>query len=237
MDLLNCDDVVLELYHAPVDPRTGNKVIYGASWAADRDSMIGKRNEDWVQRELKWFVEGSRNLNDMTPPVPQAFQDCANDVGEVNSAYGHTLFSGDIIPSGDSLFGTAVQAFLDEGLGTRHSVAVITDRDIQAISTENGKKDFICTNALNFMVDADNKLHIFAQMRSMDAVWGFRADYSMWALLMDMMVAELSKEYPEVRHGNVVFQVANLHVYPRHFEMLEKEAESIIEGLERSAWL
>ena len=71
-----CDDMVLALNDAPVDVRTGNKVLYGASWIADNNSMIGKRNEDWVRRELAWFTAGSNNLNDMEPPVPKAFQQC-----------------------------------------------------------------------------------------------------------------------------------------------------------------
>lgn len=233
---MRCDQMVLELYKAPVDPRTGNKAVYGASWIADRKSMIGQRNEDWVRRELEWFLSGSNSLHDMTPPVPQAFQACADPEGYVNSAYGHILFNQSASDDNRSLYDHALDAFFNEGLHTRHSVVIMSDRDIHAMATEGGKNDFICTNALNFMVDTDNRLHILAQMRSMDAVWGYRADYSMWDYLRYLMVKDLSAVYPEVRPGEVVFQVANLHVYPRHLEMLENEAHSIMEADMRKIW-
>lgn len=231
-----CDDMVLALNDAPVDVRTGNKVLYGASWIADNNSMIGKRNEDWVRRELAWFTAGSNNLNDMEPPVPKAFQQCGNDEGEVNSAYGHILFDTNMFDDGSCIYSRALLALIEEGLHTRHSIAIITDRDIHRISQENGKNDFICTNALNIMVDADYKVHLFAQMRSMDAVWGYRADYSMWDLLLSMIIDHLKPHYPEVDRGNIVFQVANLHVYPRHFDLLEEEAASIEDMLMRRVW-
>ena len=220
-----CDSVVLGLDCAPVDPRTGNKTLYNVSWIADRDSMIGNRNEDWVQRELKWFRLGSDTLDDMEPPIPQAFQDCAGVDNRVNSAYGHILFSTDVTEDSVSLYEHLVRAFLAEGLGTRHATAIISDRNIHTMYRADGRRDFICTNALNVMVDSSNKLHINAQMRSMDAVWGYRADYSMWDLLMDTLVEDLKRWDNDVTRGDIHFQVANLHVYPRHFHLLEKEAE------------
>ena len=229
-----CDNMVLELAKRPVDPRTGNKVILSASWVADRDSMIGTRNEDWVRRELDWFRSGSNRLTDMEPPVPGAFQQCAGIDQTVNSAYGHILFGkGDDLPNGPTLFDRMVETFISEGKGTRHAVAIISDRDIHRLAVRWGRKDFICTNALNLMIDEGDKLHIIAQMRSMDAVWGYRADYSMWDYLMEYMLGNLETVYPELKRGDIVFQVANLHVYPRHFLLLEKEAAEVNERLNR----
>lgn len=231
------DDVVLALQAAPVDPRTGNKVLYSADWLADQPSMIGKRNEDWVRREIDWFLSGSDYLVDMEPPVPALFQACAGTDGRVNSAYGYVLFStGENRPGKDSLYDRVVNAFLTEGLETRHSVAIISDRDIHVLASYMGRKDFICTNALNFMIDADNRLHIIAQMRSMDAVFGYRADYSMWDELMKMLIEDLQKQGYPVDRGNITFQVANLHVYPRHFQLLEETAADIDDRLDRRIW-
>ena len=232
----NNDDVVLALADAPIDPRTGNKVIYNASWIASGDSMVGERNEDWVRREIAWFNSASNNLADMEEPVPALFKACAGADGTVNSAYGHILFSeqGEV-SFGSSLFHKAIEAFFREGKHTRHSVAIISDRDIHALATWGGRNDFICTNALNFMIDHEDKLHVVAQMRSMDAVFGFRADYSMWDELMDQMIGALSLNYPEVSRGDIMFQVANLHVYPRHFGLLDKQAHETDDKLQRLA--
>lgn len=258
----NIDQIVLALNEAPIDPRTGNKVIYNASWIADRPSMIGQRNEDWVRRELDWFNGATDKLEDMEGPVPKLFEACAGDDGRVNSAYGYILFSRDpnVLYSGmedmkinavPSLYERALAAFKNEGLATRHAVVIVSDRDIHAMSRYNGRNDFICTNALNFMIDAGNRLHIIAQMRSMDAVFGYRADYSMWADLMNRLVSDLNRlmvdsqiegykdpfePVPQVQPGNITFQVANLHVYPRHLQLLEHTAEDTHERLNRRVW-
>ncbi len=225
------DDVVLALAEASIDPRTGNRVLYSVDWVADRDSMIGTRNEDWVRRELEWFASGSNSLDDMPAPVPAAFQACAGRDNTVNSAYGHILFGrGEELPNRVfTLLDQVINAFLTKGKGTRHGVLIVSDRDVHHLSTKNGRQDFICTNALNFMIDADDKLHIVAQMRSMDAVWGYRADYSMWDYAMQHVLGALSYTYPEVTEGQITFQVANLHVYPRHHDLLQRTAKEILQ--------
>lgn len=232
------DDIVLELSEAPIDPRTGNRVVYNASWIADKPSMIGQVNEDWVRRELAWFLTGSDKLKDMEQPVPKLFQACAGDDGRVNSAYGYILFNTNVLkmyPTGN-LFDRLVRTFMTEGKATRHATAIISDRDIHSLATAFGRNDFICTNALNVYIDADDKLHINAQMRSMDAVFGYRADWSMWNLLMEMLLFSLSVEYPELTPGNIIFQVANLHVYPRHLQLLDDVAQDTHERLARQVW-
>jgi hypothetical protein len=231
------DDVVLALHDAPIDERTGNKVLYSVDWLADQNSMIGKRNEDWVRRELDWFANGSNSLADMEGPVPQAFQQCAGIDGKVNSAYGHILFGRDeLLPPPPTLADRIVHTLINEGLGSRHAVAIISDRDIHTLATYMGRKDFICTNALNVMVDTDMRLHIIAQMRSMDAVWGYRADYSMWDYLQSWLIGSLEMVYPGIKHGDISFQVANLHVYPRHFQLLADTAADTEERIARRVW-
>jgi len=227
----NIEDVVLALAAAPIDSRTGNRVLYSVEWLATQDSMIGKVNPDWVRRELDWFKSGSDRLEDMEGPVPALFQACAGWDGRVNSAYGYILFGqGDLLPSPPTLFQRVVETFINEGVGTRHAVAIITDRDVHNMAHYNGRNDFI------FMIDDMDRLHIIAQMRSMDAVFGYRADYSMWDYLMDYLVEYLGHAGIVVSRGNITFQVANLHVYPRHFALLEDVAADIDERLQRRVW-
>lgn len=226
------EDVVVSLDRAPIDMRTGNKVLYSVDWIADKPSMIGDVNPDWVRRELAWFFAGSNKLEDMEGPVPKLFQACAGVDGRVNSAYGHTLFSGP-----DSLYDRMINAFMTQGPETRHAVVIISDRDVHHLSRLNGRNDFICTNALNFMIDQDNKLHIIAQMRSMDAVFGYRADYSMWDALMEYILGEMELPFDgQITRGTITFQVANLHVYPRHFEMLADAARHLEEIADAQVW-
>jgi thymidylate synthase len=141
------------------------------------------------------------------------------------------------LPAPPTLFQRVVDSFINEGTGTRHAVAIISDRDIHQLAYYNGRNDFICTNALNFMIDEHDELHIIAQMRSMDAVFGYRADYSMWDALMDFLLYRLSEAGLEhIVRGQITFQVANLHVYPRHFELLIETAADTQERIDRRVW-
>lgn len=225
MSSLRASELVMALDQAPIDSRTGCKTLYNVSFVADTPSIVGERNEDWVRRELKWFKSGSNSIVDMEPPVPKAFQRCAGAMGEVNSSYGHILFSPD--DSGKSLYDRLLATYRNETPGTRHGTAVISDRHMHTMWLENGKRDFICTNAINSYITDDWHIWISAQMRAMDAVWGYRADYSMWDALLRMMVDDLGVTFPEVRYGGIVFQVTNLHVYPRHFKLLEEDASRL----------
>lgn len=230
----NSDDVVLSLATAPIDARTGNRVLYSVNWLATNDSMIGEVNPDWVRRELAWFNSGSNKLEDMEGPVPKLFQACAGWDGKVNSAYGHILFNSH---TSHSLYSKVLNTFLGEGASTRHAVAIISDRDVHSLAKLHGRNDFICTNALNFMIDDDNRLHIIAQMRSMDAVFGYRADYSMWDDVMKGILIDLNNAgtIGTVYRGGITFQVANLHVYPRHFDLLAEEADKVHDRLDRES--
>lgn len=227
--------LIVDMAEAPVDPRTGNLTLYNRTFQAVRTTIVGDVNQDWVRRELDWFNSGSRDLNDMEPPVPGAFQDCADEDGIVNSAYGWILFNPAAPHSADSknAWEQVVQRFRKEGTGTRRATVIISDRGIHTDAWANGRNDFICTNALNFYMDSEYKLWINAQMRSMDAVWGYRADTSMWTDVLEKTVNELREDFPGVSRGGIVYQVANLHVYPRHHEMWLKAYHTVITNWEK----
>jgi thymidylate synthase len=90
---------------------------------------------------------------------------------------------------------------------------------IWAEYNENGKSDFICTNAQTFYI-RDNKLHMVSQMRSNDVVFGYKNDYAWAQHLMDRAIDNLNEEGYELTKGDLIWQVMNLHVYERHFNLV-----------------
>ena len=80
---------------------------------------------------------------------------------------------------------------------------------------ENGKNDFICTNAVTYYI-RDNKLHATVQMRSNDVIFGYRNDWAWQRFMMEEVMHEL--ELDEL--GDMIWQVQNLHVYERHFHLV-----------------
>ncbi len=75
-----------------------------------------------------------------------------------------------------------------------------------------------------------------SQMRSNDVVFGYKNDYAWAQYLMDSFVqswnnlieARPSKTFklnrPQLEKGTLVWQVMNLHVYERHFHLVDDEA-------------
>ena len=80
---------------------------------------------------------------------------------------------------------------------------------------ENGKNDFICTNAVTYYV-RDGMLQAVIQMRSNDAVYGFKNDFA-WQY---HVLQRLEKELGYGIHWPI-WQVQNLHVYEKHFDLVE----------------
>ena len=90
---------------------------------------------------------------------------------------------------------------------------------------ENGKSDFICTNAQTFYI-RDGVLMMVSQMRSNDVVFGYKNDYAWAQHLMDRLVDDYnSLAYVHgkdpIEKGMLTWQVMNLHVYERHFDLVK----------------
>ena len=79
---------------------------------------------------------------------------------------------------------------------------------------ENGKNDFICTNAVTYYI-RDDALECVVQMRSNDVIFGYRNDYA-W---QEYVLGELADELG-IPTGQMHWQVQNLHVYERHFDLV-----------------
>ena len=87
---------------------------------------------------------------------------------------------------------------------------------------ENGKNDFICTNAVTYYI-RDERLHCVVQMRSNDVIFGYRNDYAWQKHVLEKLEGDLyySGGHPLKKGGTIHWQVQNLHVYERHFELVK----------------
>ena len=80
---------------------------------------------------------------------------------------------------------------------------------------ENGKNDFICTNAVTYYI-RDGKLQSVVQMRSNDVVYGYKNDYAWQQYVLKHVAFDIGAE-----PGQITWQVQNLHVYERHFDLVK----------------
>jgi thymidylate synthase len=63
----------------------------------------------------------------------------------------------------------------------------------------------------------DKRLIVVVQMRSNDVVFGYRNDYAWQNYVADQLCDDLQL----YREPKIIWNVGNLHVYERHFDMVK----------------
>ena len=217
--MLTVRDIQTELYNKLtreefVTDKTGVKTveIMNASFIADRPAIFGTVNEDYVERELKWYLSQSLNVNDIPEPVPAIWKAVATPDGRINSNYGWCIFSEE---NGSQYKNVAEQ--LKANPDSRRATMIYNRPSMHVDYNKDGMSDFMCTNAVQYLV-RDGKLNALVYMRSNDAVFGYKNDYAWQRWVLDDLADEIG-----IPSGNVYWNVASLHVYERHFDLITKE--------------
>jgi len=209
-----------------VTDKTGQKTIelIGASFIADEPAIFGTPSEDYIRKEISWYDSQSTNIFDINKEsgadAPDAWKYAANTHGEINSNYGHLIYSDKFYNQYDM-----VLCELLSNPDGRRATMVYNRPSIWTEYNENGKSDFICTNAVTYYI-RDNKLHAVVQMRSNDVVFGYKNDYAWQREVMTRVVRDYNtyiitnRDRENISVGTLHWQVQNLHVYERHFHLV-----------------
>ena len=189
--------------------------ILGASFIADEPSIFGKVNYKYVQHELDWYISRSLNVNDIPGGAPAIWKSVATPEGLINSNYGYLIFD-----KGNGSQCLNVIDTLVASPSSRRATMIYTRPTMHTDFNRDGMMDFVCTNAVQFII-RDNRLHVIVQMRSNDAVYGYKNDFA-WRIYVQDFVRRSINERTELNleMGDIHWQVASLHVYSRHFSLL-----------------
>jgi thymidylate synthase len=199
--------------------------MLGASFVASEPAIFGEPSQAYINAELAWYESQSTNIKDIYGPdkePPAAWQYSADPHGNINSNYGHLVFS--------KKYHNQFQNAFDElwsNIESRRAEMVYNRPSIWVEFNEGGKSDFICTNAQTFYI-RDDTLMMVSQMRSNDVVFGYKNDYAWAQYLMDKFVSQWNQQcrlpgnkHPTIQKGMLIWQVQNLHVYERHFGLVK----------------
>lgn len=198
----------------------GTLEIVGESFIADEESIFGQPNQDYIDRELAWYQSGSLNVNDIPGGAPTIWKRVATPTGEINSNYGHLLFS----EENGLQFEHVVQALIADP-GTRRATAIYTRPSMHADWNRDGMSDFVCTNAVQYLI-RENQLVMVVQMRSNDVVFGYRNDYAWHRWTQQQLIKDLAEHGIHVEPGSIIWNAASLHIYERHFWILDHFIET-----------
>ena len=201
-----------------VTDKSGGKVleIVNANFVADEDHVFGAVNEEYVQRELDWYLSQSLYVNDIPGGAPKIWQQVACKNGRINSNYGWAIFSGD-----NGYQFEKATAELSTNPDSRRAVMIYTRPSMWKDYNENGRSDFMCTNAVQYLI-RDGAIHAVVQMRSNDAWAGYRNDYAWQKYVLEEVVECVFKQ-TNVRHkvGDIHWNVGSLHVYSSQFYLVD----------------
>jgi thymidylate synthase len=195
-----------------VTDKTGVKTIeiIGASFLADEVAIFGTPDQNYIDREIQWYESQSCNVNDLVP-TPKIWQMISDNDGMVHSNYGYLIFSAE---NNHQYKRCREHLALDPN--SRRAVMIYNRPTIHTEYNRNGMSDFICTNAVQYLI-RDDMLHAVVQMRSNDVVFGYRNDSAWQEYVLNKLANDL-----KVKAGGITWQVGSLHVYERHFKLIEE---------------
>lgn len=201
-----------------VTDKFGGKVIeiVGASFIADEELIFGAVNKEYVERELEWYRSMSLYVNDIPGGAPKIWQQVACRNGRINSNYGWCIWSAQNGNQFDRVVNELVKS-----PDSRRAVMIYTRPNMWEDYNENGRSDFMCTNAVQYIL-RNGRINAIVQMRSNDAWAGYRNDYAWQKFVLDAVV-ECVNTRANTTHtaGNIHWNVGSLHVYDRQFYLVD----------------
>lgn len=207
--------------------KTGVKTleIVNASFIANEDSIFGEVNHDYVKRELAWYDSGSLSVYDIPGGTPAIWEAVSSKSGEINSNYGWAIYSED----NGSQYENVLRKLIANP-DTRHGQMIYTRPNMHVDCSRDGMSDFMCTSNVQYMI-RDGQLITCVYMRSNDSIFGYRNDWHWQKTVAQRLVDDLVAAGVEVELGDIYWNAASLHVYERHFYLVDhylKTAETHI---------
>lgn len=194
--------------------------LTGVSFHANEAYILGEPDLDYIVREIAWYDSQSTLIADIPGLTPEIWVNIADEHGEVNSNYGFLVNS----DWNHNQFEKVAQE-LKDNRESRRAVMIYTRPSMHTDATVNGRDDFVCTNTVQYLI-RNNRLESIVQMRSNDAVFGYRNDYAWQRIIQTRLLRRLRMAHPGLKLGNLIWQVGSLHIYPRHIPLLEEAIAS-----------
>lgn len=196
--------------------------IINASFVADQSLIFGTVNQDYVERELKWYRSLSLNVNDIPGGAPAIWKQVADRDGMINSNYGWCIYSAE----NHHQFSKVV-AELEKSPLSRRATMIYIRPTMHEDYKQNGMSDFMCTYSTQYYI-RDGLLHASVFMRSNDAVYGYKNDYAWQRYVQEEVLQAINGRCNTVYAlGDLHWNAGSLHVYERHFELVKQWDESL----------
>lgn len=174
-----------------------------------------KLSKKYIAAEFLWYAKG-----DLSDETIEQYSSVWKNIKQPTKPYWNSNYGFYINPNLQRIVDT-----LAYDNHSRRASVMILNNDIL---NESGSLDTCCTYAINYCI-RDNKLISKVHMRSTDLVYGFCNDIPQFGFYQEVVFDMLKKRKPDLELGELMFNTDSLHVYERHFPMLNdiiKEIET-----------
>lgn len=214
----------LHNYGTEVRPR-GEKIVEIENYQAtfqpfERFSSFGARgfNVGYCIREFLWYLRGDR-YDDSIAEYATMWKKLKDVDGGYNSNYGQYMF-GD-----ENQVQWVVEELMRDKDSRRAAMVLLQNNHLRANNV-----DVVCTYGLSFRI-RENCLNMSVSMRSNDAIFGLTNDAFCFSMIHEYVWQALrAAGYSDLLMGTYTHKVDSLHVYERHYEMLDQLVEEGMNG-------
>jgi thymidylate synthase len=168
-------------------------------------------NLKYAKQEFLWYLRGDR-FDSSIEQHATMWKKLQQPDGGYNSNYGQYIFPNQF---------NWVISQLDKDTDSRQASIVL----LRPEHLVEGNTDVLCTYGINFRI-RQGRLNMTVMMRSNDIIFGMTNDVFCFAMLYRLVYGALLEFYPNLTKGEYIHLVNSLHVYSRHYEMINQ----IIEG-------
>ena len=191
--------------------------LLNITFIADAPYIIRPQNDEYIARELEWYLSESLYVKDIPGNIPKIWNDIKSSEGKINSNYGWCVFS----KENYSQYEHCIQKLISNK-NSRQAQIIYSRPSMQIDWNKNGMRDYMCTMYTQHYI-RNNRLMYFVKQRSCDAVFGYPNDLAWHQYVYNKMYSELIQHYPDLIKSNIEYTCDSLHVYPAFFKYLEAE--------------
>ena len=182
---------------------------------------VRKSNKKYIAKELDWYLSEDLSIIGHLDDIKIWNEVCTKDEKkEINSNYGYLLFN----ENNGNQYQNCLNVLLKDPV-TRNAIIVYNRPNIYKDYVRDGMHDMICTMFSHFFIRND-ELTMVHVMRSNDLIFGFMNDFAWTCFVYQNMLLDLQEKYPNLKSGKIIWQSDSMHVYSRHFEVLQKIIEA-----------
>lgn len=162
--------------------------------------------------EWAWYLRGDR-FDTSIEQYATLWKKIKTADGGFNSNYGQYIF-------GERQFDWVVDSLVRDPNSRQASIQLLSRDHMYA-----GNPDVVCTHGINFQI-RNGRLDMTVMMRSNDAIFGLTNDVFCFGQLLLMVHSALTRErYSGLKVGTYTHFACSLHVYERHWDMLDSLVE------------